>query len=337
MRLIGEIADLAQAEKFVSYLLTQGVKSKAEAEDGQFEIWVKEEDLVERATGLLNEFLANPALPKYQNAVEQAQQILQKDEEKRRQAEKNVVHMAHQKGGSGAKFPLTILLVVISGIVFLATDRGHQKESFAYRAFSYASINNSEIRKLATETDKGVVINNDGPQVELYNIQRGQIWRAITPIFIHFDIFHIVFNMLWMVQLGKVIEQRYGTLFLGVLVVIAAIVSNSAQQLAPHAWGGSGVFQYGQYWLSNFGGMSGVVFALLGFLWLRPIVDPSCNYRVPQTTFIIMMVYMFICMLPLHQMFESLKDFRVANWAHVMGLVAGLAVAYVPMMFRQRK
>lgn len=41
-------------------------------------------------------------------------------------------------------------------------------------------------------------------------VTEGQPWRLLTPIFLHFDILHLIFNCLWLVQLGPLLEQRYG-------------------------------------------------------------------------------------------------------------------------------
>ena len=45
----------------------------------------------------------------------------------------------------------------------------------------------------------------------LSEVRQGQIWRLFTPMFLHFSIAHIAFNLLNMLTLGKVIERRIGT------------------------------------------------------------------------------------------------------------------------------
>ena len=41
----------------------------------------------------------------------------------------------------------------------------------------------------------------------------GQVWRVLTYAFLHneFDLWHVVFNMLWLWWLGRPVEQRVGT------------------------------------------------------------------------------------------------------------------------------
>ena len=50
MRLIGSLTDHKHAERFVAYLVTQGIQSHIEPEDEQFEIWIKDEDALDMLT-----------------------------------------------------------------------------------------------------------------------------------------------------------------------------------------------------------------------------------------------------------------------------------------------
>ena len=62
------------------------------------------------------------------------------------------------------------------------------------------------------------------------DIERGEVWRLVTPILMHCNqILHIVFNLLMFRMLGTLIEVRRGTLRLAVLVLVSAAVSNYGQ------------------------------------------------------------------------------------------------------------
>src|SRR5438270_379342 len=91
-----------------------------------------------------------------------------------------------------------------------------------------------------------------------------ELWRVVTPAFIHFSEFHILFNMLWLFSLGGQLELRYGSARLVVLVLLMAVPSNLCQYffstIVIEGWKPV-VTQSSPL----FGGMSGVVFGLFGF------------------------------------------------------------------------
>ncbi|MDH5600075.1 MAG: rhomboid family intramembrane serine protease [Gammaproteobacteria bacterium] len=152
----------------------------------------------------------------------------------------------------------------------------------------------------------------------LSEVMDGQLWRLFTPIIIHFGILHIVFNMVWLYQLGSAIEQHYSIKRMAILVVIIALSSN----LAELAWSGP-----------LFGGMSGVVYGLLGYIWVQGKFNPHAAIGLNQNIAIMMLAWFVICWLGLVG--------NIANMAHTVGLVAGilLGVIYTPrfkMLFRKR-
>src|SRR5690606_24136644 len=109
----------------------------------------------------------------------------------------------------------------------------------------------------------------------LPEIRRGEVWRLFTPMFIHFGFLHILFNMLWLRDLGSMIEHRESGLRLLILVLVVSSFSNLAQYTIaipgfPSLSGGA----------PNFGGMSGVVYGLLGYVWIRGKFDPSSGLQL---------------------------------------------------------
>lgn len=134
-----------------------------------------------------------------------------------------------------------------------------------------------------------------------------QYWRLITPAFIHFGIFHIAFNGLWLWEFGRRIEVLNGSFHFVMLVLVSAIASNFSQ----YFWGGP----------SLFGGMSGVLYALLGYLWIRNRVAPNPVLRLPPGIIGFMLAWLVICMTGVVDLF-----FRgsVANAAHASGLLVGM-------------
>jgi GlpG protein len=124
----------------------------------------------------------------------------------------------------------------------------------------------------------------------------------LTPIFIHLGVLHIFFNMLWLADLGSTIESRQSTLLLARLVLLLGIASNVVQYTVT----GSGAF----------GGMSGVVYGLIGYMWMRGKYDPSCGLRLHPQTVMTAMIWFFACFVP---GFVG----PIANGAHAGGLIVG--------------
>ncbi|MEZ7951364.1 MAG: rhomboid family intramembrane serine protease [Halioglobus sp.] len=140
----------------------------------------------------------------------------------------------------------------------------------------------------------------------------GQYWRLITPAFLHFGWLHIVFNCLWLWDLGRRVEQVMGHLNMFMLFLVIAVVSNASQ----FEFGGGGLF----------GGMSGVVYGLLGFSWIAPQLQPAWPIQPPKAIMIFMVGWLVVCM---SGMVEVLGFGAIANAAHLGGLLCGAVVGAV--------
>ena len=146
----------------------------------------------------------------------------------------------------------------------------------------------------------------------LFQAIDGQYWRLITPAFLHFGWLHIVFNCLWLWDLGRRVEQVMGHLNTFMLFLVIAVVSNASQ----FEFGGGGLF----------GGMSGVVYGLLGFSWIAPQLQPAWPIQPPKAVMIFMVGWLVVCM---SGMVEVLGFGAIANAAHLGGLLCGAVVGVV--------
>lgn len=135
---------------------------------------------------------------------------------------------------------------------------------------------------------------------------RGEFWRLLTPAFLHFSVFHILFNGLWIWELGRRLEAVLGPWHYLLFVVVTAITANVGQFLAGP---------------SVFGGMSGVVYALIGYLWMRQRFSPHPMLAVPPGIIGFMLVWLVICMTGI---VDNFIGGSVANGAHLGGLIAGV-------------
>ena len=134
-----------------------------------------------------------------------------------------------------------------------------------------------------------------------------QAWRYVTPAFIHFSVLHLVFNLLWWWYLGGQIEQRLGSGKLFILLIIGAALPNIAE-----------FFVSGP----RFGGLSGVVYALLGYSWLRTRLQPDCGLAMPPALMGFMLVWLVLG-------FLDMLGTPTANMAHLVGLLVGLAQGWL--------
>lgn len=146
----------------------------------------------------------------------------------------------------------------------------------------------------------------------------GQPWRLLTPIFLHFGLLHIVFNGLWLWELGGMIERRQGLIRLLGLVVIVAGLSNMAQAMAS---------------VSIFGGMSGVIYGLLGYIAIWNKMRPQQRFPLPKAVVVFMVAWLLLC----YTGFAALLGAGdIANTAHASGLVMGVLLGLAAALLDKR-
>jgi GlpG protein len=178
--------------------------------------------------------------------------------------------------------PLTIALIVICVAIALMTSMGSSLDIM--RIFFIADPNS----------------------VGLADVKAGQVWRLITPIFLHFGPLHLLFNMMWLWDLGRPIEERKGALFFGGFILLVGVVSNLTQYVFTE--------------MPTFGGMSGVVYGLLGYFWMQGKYNPRFGYVLHKQTVVMMLAWFVLC-------WTGLLG-PIANWAHTAGLLMGVAWGY---------
>ncbi len=142
---------------------------------------------------------------------------------------------------------------------------------------------------------------SDARVAPLLEVRHGEVWRLFTPAFIHFGIAHLGFNMLNLVGLGNVLERRLRSWHYLLLVVSLAVFSNLTQYFVTGNWA--------------FGGMSGVIYGLIGYIWLRGRFDLTFGLGIPQQMIVIALVWFVACVVGFIP--------HVANSAHGAGLVLG--------------
>jgi GlpG protein len=295
MRQIGTIANQSLAERFGNYLVVRGVANTIESsQSGEWAVWVAHEDQLDQAQKELEEFNRNPDQPQYAAAIGQAAKILSQQDKLERKRRKNFIDVRTKLGQPQQwNVPLTLTLIGLCVLATMLTHFGDYTWS-ASQWLYFSSMND--------------LVAGD----PLQSIRHGQVWRLITPIFMHLNFWHLIFNLFWLRDLGAMIELRKGTWFLLILVLVAAVISNVVQ----YRWGGP-----------MFLGISGVVYALFGYVWGKGRTDPSSGIGIRRESVIIMVAWLFACMTGWLG--------PIGNGAHVAGIIIGLMFAYVPYLTRR--
>ncbi len=178
---------------------------------------------------------------------------------------------------------MTFVLIAISIIIAIISDMGSSREVLRY------------------------FLIVDPFQGNASEIWRSEFWRLITPIFIHYGILHLFFNMTCLKDAGTLLELKRGPLFFCVFIVVIGVLSN-----------------YIQYHVTGspfFGGMSGVVYGLFGYIWMQGKYNRHFGAALSQGTVIMMVGWFFLC-------WTGLLG-AIANWAHTAGLGFGVLWGYL--------
>jgi len=297
MRSIGNLPNEAQARRFGDYLVAQGIRNQVEPDTGSaWAVWINEEDQVTAAQTGLERFRANPEAEEFRkarNVAAKAREAEAKELTDYRRRVRTRQSLFPKFGGYGVG-PLTFGLIFLCVAVAIYSKLGYNHESLKPLLLADPANANGTI---------------------LPEVRAGEYWRLITPILIHFGPLHLLFNMIWLYQIGCMIEARRGTLQFALLVVVSGTVPMLAQ-----------------YWVSGpgyVGGMSGVVYGLAGFAWMRGKYDRTSGVGLDRQSIQWLLIWLVIC-------FSGLIG-HVANTAHLAGLVIGVVWGRVSAFFASRR
>ncbi|TWT55569.1 Rhomboid protease GlpG [Thalassoglobus neptunius] len=278
MRKIGTFDSQSLAERFHWFLISKEIENQLDEVPPHWEIWVLDDDLLPKAQEELTAFLESPDDPRFKVSPPK---IVKKPKPTPRRTTTDY-----------SSIRVTRFLIVACVVLTIYTGMGTR----------HPEVVNWLLYSKFQKT---------GPNWPLSpEIMRGEIWRLVTPIFIHLSVLHLLMNMYWMWILGGIIERRQGPTRLIILTILTAAGSSMTQY-----------FLFGP----AFSGISGVVYGLLGYLWMKSMVSPEEQLGVPQSLVLFMLVWLFLGM---SGSLEAL-GMRIANGAHFGGLMAGMLVGSI--------
>lgn len=292
MRLIGHVTGEANAQLFSGYLSSLEIKSSIEPDaENKWAIWIYSEDQVDAGKQHLADYLAHPSDPKFALGARQGEKVQSHEREAEAKLGERVYTRETIFRSNASVGAITLALIVICAGLSAYT---------MFSSMPFAKLHSLFISEYFSP--------------RLPEIRHGQVWRLVTPIFVHFGILHILFNMLMLKDLGTMIEVRRGSWALLGMVIGFGIVSN----LVQYYYKGPG-----------FGGMSGVLYGLFGYIWMRGRWDPSSGLFLPQQVVVSMMIWFVLCAVNIIP--------NVANGAHAGGLMAGIVWGMLPLIWARRR
>ena len=206
----------------------------------------------------------------------------------------------------GFRFPLTVTIIFLNLVVFIITQYFDSTGSiFRFMLFADFRIED-RLAYFDSLTD---------------TIIKSEYWRLLTPMFLHFGLLHLAFNMLWVWEVGRRIERLNGASTLLLVTLISSLVAN--------------LFQYSISGPSFFGGMSGVVFGFFGYAFVWSQLVPGKSIGLSKGIYLVMLGYL---VLGFTGIFSLLGLGSLANGAHLGGLVGGLVIgAIAGFLFRRKE
>ena len=179
--------------------------------------------------------------------------------------------------------PVSFILIVACLLVALVSLLGTQPQRVAFLFYP--------------------VLDNTGLFALLGSIESPwELLRSLTPMLLHFGELHLVFNLMWLWYFGRqleVIQPRWLTI---TLILFCSVAGNTTQYLYTG--------------FNNFGGMSGVVYGLVGYTWIIHRFMPRSQLRINNSMFVVFVIALITM--------ELVASAFIATAAHVGGLLAGL-------------
>lgn len=336
MRLLVSLSEKPPAMRLVSYLAVEGIQTTLEDDGDSWDIWVHHDDDREQAKSILEQFQQDPNHERYTKAERKVRNTIKEADRLVEQRQKLETRLRKRWNGSWWHcYPATYILIALCILVVVLCSKPQAPGGM--RLLPLCNNQDSVLLEKLTILPQGLAdVDEKGNTVPIdviyqlwpragadsntvvsflsfrlritleavwYTISTGEFWRPIGPAFIHLSLLHILFNMMWLKNLGEAVEMERGTIKFLLLCLIIAVTSNLSQLY----WSGP-----------HFGGMSGVVFGLIGYVWMKGKTQPHLGIGMTHQSITFAIFWLLLCM--------GGAFGAIANAAHLVGFLVGIVI-----------
>ncbi len=142
------------------------------------------------------------------------------------------------------------------------------------------------------------------------SVMQGEYWRLLTAMFLHFDLQHLLFNMLCLLMLGDMLESAVGSIRYLLIYLLGGLGGN-VLSLIVHLQAGS---------LAVSAGASGAIFAVVAACAYLAFRKSRALAAVPTKRILLAAALMLA---------EGFTQSGIDNAAHIGGALTGLVLTAV--------
>lgn len=273
---------LRAAQALVDYLNVEKIPAKINKHENSYLVFIEKAETFDQAASILEEFLNDPDNEKFRRASWESTEG-HYIEGNKQYASSSLLQDIFSRSGI-----FTIIVTIICLGVYALMSVQDPEQIFQLLRFPH--VGETELRSI-------------------------EFFKFLTPIFLHFSVPHLIFNLMWWWVYGGKIEQLQSSIHLILLTLTIGLLSNTAQYLTSGP---------------NFGGLSGVVYGVLAYCWVWGKIRPQDQLFLPNSLFNFMIIWLLIGYVGL---LDSVMG-KMANAAHLGGLLSGLLLGFI---FASRK
>ncbi|MEM1417250.1 MAG: rhomboid family intramembrane serine protease [Myxococcota bacterium] len=332
MRVLHVFDEKSPAERLAEALEGEGIGTDVKpGREAGFQLFVQDDDDLEAAKAALALFLERPDDARFDDARKRARESRRARAKHDAAVDRKVrrARASLEASTTGQAGPMSKALVGIAAVLTAVTSLAPSSQRF-FDLIDFPSLVASPYGLVSV----GAWERFFGGVWEL-TILRGELWRLVTPFFVHapwfsvdpdtgarsfelFGVFHLVFNGMWLLAIGGMLERERGPWRMLALWLATAWAGEILESLyfgpangVPHAIG-----------------MSGAVYGLLGYCYVRGRYDPTARLGIPRQTMTWMIAWLVL----------GFAGFmRMANGAHLGGLLMGCLLGFLASGYLQRQ